>query len=69
MSTSRYPDVMKIFDELDSYLAFCKEFGYVYNEKDLWNFKSPYGQFDRYRRGHRITNNWREDKFNAPTSA
>jgi hypothetical protein len=65
MSTSRYPDINKIFDELDAYLAFCKEFGYVYNEKDLWNFKTPYGQFDRYRRGQRITNNWREDRFNV----
>ena len=65
MSTSRYPDINKIFDELDAYLAFCKEFGYVYNEKDLWNFKIPYGQFDRYRLGNRITNNWREDRYNA----
>ena len=67
MNANRYPDVNKIFDELDAYLAFCKEFGYVYNEADLWNFKTPYGQFDRYRRGHRITNNWSEDRFNVPS--
>ena len=54
--------VKKIFDDLDAYRQFCVEFGYVFNEKHLYNVKSPYGSYERYRRGQRITNNWREDK-------
>jgi hypothetical protein len=65
MINTRYPDINRIFDELDAYLEFCKEFGFVYNEKDLWNYKSPYGLFDRYRKGHRINNNWEEDRVNV----
>lgn len=62
MAASRYPEINKIFDELDTYRAFCVEFGHRYDEKDLFNYKSSYGQFDRYRKGQRVTNNWKEDR-------
>lgn len=66
MSTSRYPDINRIFDELDAFLEFCKEFGHVYNEKDLYNYKSvAYNQYDRWRKGHRVINNWKEDQVNV----
>jgi hypothetical protein len=61
MSSFVYPEINKIFDELEYYREFCVEFGYVFHEEDLLNFKSPYAQFDRYRRGQRVTNMWKED--------
>jgi hypothetical protein len=65
---SRYPEVNKIFDDLDVYRAFCVEFGYVFNEAHLYTIKTstgqytPYGQFERFRKGQRISNNWKEDR-------
>ena len=58
----RYPEINKIFDDLDTYRNFCKEFGYVFNEAHLYDGKTPWGQFDRYKRGQRIVNNWKEDR-------
>jgi len=60
--TARYPTITQIFDELDAYRDFCRDFGYVFNEAHLYNFKTPYSQYDRYRRGQRVINNWREDQ-------
>ena len=31
------PRVHAIFDDLDQYLRFCQDFGYKYNEADLYN--------------------------------
>ena len=59
---TRYPSIKQIFDELDAYRDFCREFGYVFDEAHLYNFKSPYGQYDRYCSGKRVINNWREDQ-------
>lgn len=61
MST-RYPNINEIFDDLDAYRDFCREFGHVFNEEHLYNPKTPYGQFERYRKGQRVTNNWKEDR-------
>ena len=58
----KYPEINKIFDDLDTYRNFCKEFGYVFNEAHLYDGKTPWGQFDRYKRGQRIVNNWKEDR-------
>ena len=34
------PVINKIFEDLEKYLTFCQDFGYRYNELDLYNFKS-----------------------------
>lgn len=59
---ARYPDIKKIFDELDVYRDFCREFGHVFNEAHLYDPRTAYGHFERYRRGQRVTNNWKEDR-------
>jgi hypothetical protein len=59
---SRYPDINKIFDDLDSYRDFCREFGYVFDEKHLYDPRTSYSQYERYKKGQRITNNWKEDR-------
>jgi len=63
----KFPDINKIFDDLDYYRNFCREFGYVFNEAHLYNSKTadgptPYSHYERYRRGQRIVNNWKEDR-------
>lgn len=59
--------VRKVFEDLDSYRDFCREFGYVFDEKHLYNPLKAWGQYEKYKRGTRITNNWKEDRraFNA----
>jgi len=34
------PDVVQIFDDLDSYRDFCRFNGFIFNEADLYNKKS-----------------------------
>ena len=35
------PEVTKIFEDLETYLDFCKQEMLAYNEADLYNKKSP----------------------------
>ena len=39
------PDVVQIFDDLDGYRDFCRIYGFVFNEADLYNKKSRTYQF------------------------
>lgn len=51
--------VSKIFDDLDSYRDFCREFGYVFNERDLYTQKSYiYRQYLKHIAGKPVRNNW-----------
>jgi len=59
---SKYPEINKIFDDLDIYREFCKEFGHVFNEAHLYNTTTAWGQYERYRKGQRVVNNWKEDR-------
>jgi hypothetical protein len=53
--------VARVFEELDAYRAFCVEYGFIFNEKDLYKRNTPYGQFERAKRGDKVNNNWGED--------
>lgn len=53
--------VSKVFDDLDAYRDFCRDFGYIFNEKDLYKRNTAYGQYERHRRGDKVVNNWEED--------
>ena len=56
------PLVEKLFDELEKYLTFCQDFGYRYNEADLYNFKSyAWQQFNKWHAGKNAKNMWSED--------
>jgi hypothetical protein len=57
----RNKKVLQVFNELDGYRDFCRERGYVFDEKDLYRRGTPYGQYERARRGDPVTNNWVED--------
>lgn len=56
------PTVNDIFETLDQLRAFCVEFGYKYNEKDLNQPRSyVWRQFDKYRNGKRPNDQWLQD--------
>ena len=35
--------IKKIFDDLDNYRDFCRQFGWVYDEKELYKPNSAWG--------------------------
>ena len=56
------PKVQDAQDELDRFLDFCRDFGYRFNEADLYNFKSyAFQQFNKYMLGKNAKNMWWED--------
>jgi hypothetical protein len=56
------PVVAQIFDELEQFQEFCREYGYRYNEADLRNFKSyAWQQYSKYSQGKNAKNMWWED--------
>ena len=64
--------VARVFEDLDVYREFCVEYGYIFNEKDLYKRNTAYGQYERAKRGDRVINNWDEDvnyTLNAPRRA
>jgi hypothetical protein len=51
--------VSAIFDDLEQYLEFCQEFGYKFNESDLYNWKSyAYQQFNKHLQGKPAKDMW-----------
>ena len=56
------PRVTEIFNDLEQYEEFCKDYGYRYNEADLYNFKSyAWQQYTKYTQGKNAKNMWVED--------
>lgn len=52
----------QIFDDLEKYLEFTKEYGYKYNEADLYDNKSYiFRQFNKYIAGKNVKNMWETD--------
>jgi hypothetical protein len=61
--------VAEIFDDLEKFLAFCQDYGYRYNESDLYNFKSyAWQQFNKFTQGKNAKNMWGEDLRRFATS-
>lgn len=56
--------VSDIFDDLDRYRKFCVEFGYRFNETDLYGTRanSPYTTFLKQQAGEMVINGWARDK-------
>ena len=55
-------EIVKVFDDLDDYLRFCKEFGWAYDEADLYREDAPaYAEYLRFKSGTRIPKNWMRD--------
>ena len=39
------PEVRNIFEDLEVYRQFCVDYGYTFDERHLYNERSPYGEF------------------------
>jgi hypothetical protein len=56
------PRLAQIFEDLENYLEFCQDYGYRYNESDLYNWKSyAFQQFNKCQSGKYAKNMWSED--------
>lgn len=56
------PRVREIFEDLDRLREFCADFGYKFNEADLYNFKSyAWQQYSKFAQGKNAKNMWDED--------
>lgn len=54
--------VNQIFEDLENFLNFCKNYGYVFDEKDLYNNKSYiYRQYTKFSSGKQFKDNWSLD--------
>jgi len=64
MSKKTYnnPRVSQVFNDLESYLDFCRSYGYRFNESDLYNMQSyPFQQFNKFRQGKNFKDQWAVD--------
>lgn len=55
----------QIFEDLEKFLEFCRNFGYVYNEAHLYNNKNHiFRQFTKYLNNKDVKDNWELDAKN-----
>ena len=55
------PRVQQIFDDLEKFLEFCQEYGYKYDESDLYNQRSyVYRTYTKFLTGKSVKNQWGE---------
>jgi hypothetical protein len=56
------PRALAVMEDLDNFLEFCVEYGYRYNEGDLYNFKTyAWQQYNKFVQGKNAKNMWTED--------
>ena len=61
------PRVTAVFEDLEQYLDFCQNYGYKYNERDLYNWKSyAYQQFNKFLQGKPAKDMWAIDSSRRP---
>ena len=56
------PRALAIQEDLGNFLEFCRDYGYRFNEGDLYNFKSyAWQQYSKFSQGKNAKNMWDED--------
>ena len=56
------PRALAVMEDLSKFLDFCVDYGYRYNEADLYNFKSyAWQQYNKFTQGKNAKNMWEED--------
>jgi hypothetical protein len=51
--------IKQVFEDLDNFRNFCREYGYRFNERDLYSQKShSFRQFQRAVAGKPVKNQW-----------
>jgi hypothetical protein len=56
------PEVKTIFEDLEVYKQFCIDYGYPYDEKHLYNERTPYGEYVKMTKGREPWDQWRTPK-------
>ncbi len=52
----------QVWEDLDRFQEFCRDYGYRWNEADLYNFKSyAFQQYNKFAQGKSAKNMWDED--------
>ena len=55
------PRALAIMEDLDLFREFCVDYGYRYNEADLYNFKAyAWQQYNKFTQGKNAKNMWEE---------
>ena len=55
------PRVQQIFEDLENYLEFCVDYGYKYNEAELYDQRSyVYRQYTKFATGKVAKDQWQE---------
>lgn len=55
------PRVRQIFEDLEKYLEFCQDFGYKFDEADLYNQRNyVFRQYVKFATGKPVKNQWDE---------
>jgi hypothetical protein len=55
------PRVHQIFEDLEKYLDFCRDYGYKYDEADMYNQRSfVYRTYTKFLTGKPVKNQWGE---------
>ncbi len=56
------PRALAIMEDLDLFREFCVDYGYRYNEAELYNFKAyAWQQYNKFTQGKNAKNMWEED--------
>jgi hypothetical protein len=62
MARRRNTRAVDVFNDLEAYSEFCRDYGYKINPTDLYNMKSyPYQQYNKYIQGKNFKDQWRVD--------
>lgn len=57
-----HPKAREALADLEKLLDFCRDYGYRYNETDLYNFKSyAWQQYTKFVQGKNARDMWLED--------
>jgi len=63
MAKNEKTKINQIFDDLHGYLNFCRDYGYKYDEADLYNNRSYiYRQYTKFIAGKEVKDMWELDR-------
>ena len=61
-NTRRNPRLEQLWEDLEAYRNFCRDFGYKFDEKDLYNMRTyPFQQYNKFRNGKNCKDQWQYD--------
>ena len=57
------PQLNRIFSDLESYMEFCRDYGYRFNEADLYNMRIySFQQYNKQQNGKNFKDQWADDE-------